>query len=45
MKNSVTLNLYSQVLKKKGRLSFDKVELNGQKIAFVNYLAGLVKTA
>lgn len=44
IKNSVPLNLYSQVLKKEGRASFENKTPDKQKSAFVNYLAEWIKT-
>ena len=43
IKNSVPLNLYTQVLKKEGRISFEEEELSKQKSAFINYLAKRIK--
>jgi len=44
IKNSIPLNLYSQVLKKEGRASFEDKTPDKQKSAFVNYLAEWIKT-
>ena len=39
MKNSIPLNLYSQVLKKKQRISFKQENLDIEKRKFADYLA------
>ena len=44
-KNSVALNLYTQVLKKRHRVAVDHETLDKQKRAFVDYLASRMKIA
>lgn len=44
IKNSIPLNLYSQVLKKDGRVSFEGKTPDKQKSEFANYLAEWIKT-
>ena len=42
IKNSIPLNLYTQVLKKEKRVAFREGPLDKQKRAFANYLAGQI---